>query len=486
MLIGIDQGTTGTTCLAVDRQLDPVAESYRALPNRFPHPGRVEQDPEEVVDSVVETVGEVTARIGREPVLAVGLANQGETVVAWDRRSGEALTRAVAWSDTRAREITRRMHDAGQAETVRTLSGLRLDSYFSAAKFAWLLENDRSVQAARADGTLALGTLDAWLAWRLGGRRSLTDHSTASRTQLMRRGGDAWDPGLLASFDVPGEALPSVRPSLGDWGELEHPSWDRPLPWRASLVDQPAALAGHACFRPGDTKVTYGTGCFVFVHAGTDPPAAAEGLLVSTAWSDADARVYALDGGAFTAGTAIQWLQEVGIITRPEETAALAESVPDAGGVQFLPALTGLGSPWWEGEAKGAFAGLTGGTTRAHLVRAVLDSIAFRVRDILEAVWAAGTPRPPALKVDGGLTSNRYLVRRQADVLGIPVLPAVHRQATALGAAAMAGVAQGVLTTQDIDSLLAPGRPVEPGLDPARRDEEYARWLTWRERACRL
>ena len=411
MLIGIDQGTTGTTAAAYDDTLGTIAEAYRELPNRYPYSGRVEQNPEDVVRTVVEAVAEVLAKIGGpDEVEAVGMDNQGESVVAWDAQSGKALTPVVVWSDGRGAELTSRLSQEGHAQRVRELTGLKLDPYFSAAKLSWLLEHDEGVREAAEADTLRLGTLDAWLAWVLGGGRTLTDHSTASRTQLLGLSSGAWEPELLELFGVPEEFLPEVRPSLGDWGELYHPSWGGSLPWRASLVDQPAALAGNGCFLTDEIKVTYGTGCFVLANAGGDPPVPPEGLLASVAWSKAGERTFAFDGGVFTAGTAINWLRTVGIVADVAETSHLAHSVRDTGGVRFLPAFTGLGAPWWQSDARGVLAGITGGTTRAHLVRAVLDSIAFRVRDVLEAIWAGGRKRPVALRVDGGLTKNRYLM----------------------------------------------------------------------------
>ncbi len=484
MWMGIDQGTTGTTCIAYDDKLRPVAEAYRALATRYPRPGWVEQEPEDIVRSVVEAVGAVLTTIGgSRRVDAVGLSNQGESVVAWDAGTGRALGPALVWSDRRGAEAVARLERAGQAGRVQRETGLRLDAYFSAAKMAWLLEHDRAVREAATTGTLRLGTLDTWLAWRLGGGRMLTDHSTASRTQLLGLRSGAWEPGLLDLFDVPAAALAEVRPSVEPRGALTHPSWGGALPWTASLVDQPAALAGHACFDRGDVKATYGTGCFVLVNAGGEPPAPPDGLLTSIAWSHDRQRVYAFDGGVFTAGTAITWLRSIGLIAGAEETAPLAASVADTDGVRFLPAVTGLGAPWWDGDARGAFTGLTAGTTRAHLVRAVLDSVAFRVRDVLEVVWARGAPRPPALRVDGGLARNGYLMQRQADLLGLPVERSAHVETTAAGTAALAAVGAGLLGYGDIRALLPAIGRYEPRTSRDERDADYASWRDWLRRA---
>jgi glycerol kinase len=484
LIVGVDQGTTGTTTVAYDDRLEPVAEAYRELPNRYPRPGWVEQDPEDVVRTVVETVGEVLRKIGGpDRVEAVGLDNQGETVVAWHAETGRALTPTVVWSDGRGAEITASLSEAGYGDRVRELTGLMLDPYFSAAKYSWLLKHNTEVHKAAESGTLRLGTLDAWLAWRLGGERTLTDHSTASRTQLLGLASGVWEPELLDLFGVPEGSLPAIKSSLDDWGKLNHPSWGGPLPWRSSLVDQPAALAGNGCFAPDEIKVTYGTGCFMLANAGTKPPEPPEGLLASVAWSQGGECTYAFDGGVFTAGTAINWLRSIGVVSEAAETADLALTVENAGGVRFLPAFTGLGAPWWDNDARGAFFGITGGTTRAHLVRAVLDSIAFRVRDVLEAVWSGGRARPKALRVDGGLTKNRYLMQRQADLLGLPVELGPSSEATATGAAALAAVAAGLLTEEQVRSHVTVRGRFEPQSSEDERETEYAQWQDWLRQA---
>jgi glycerol kinase len=281
---------------------------------------------------------------------------------------------------------------------------------------------------------------------------------------------------------VPGEALADIHTSIGDWGALEHAAWGGALPWRASVVDQPAALAGNGCFAPSEIKATYGTGCFVLVNAGKQPPTPPQGLLASVAWSDATTQTYAFDGGVFTAGVVMNWLVSIGLVGDVAETAALAESVPDTGGVRFVPAFAGLGAPWWDNRARGAFTGMTGGTTRAHLVRAALDSLAFRVRDILEAAWAAGQPRPAALRVDGGLTKNGYLMQRQADVLGIPVECGDSAEATARGAAALAAIGAHIMREADVRQLITTEMRYEPRMAVDQRDSEYAEWCGWLER----
>lgn len=489
MLIGIDQGTTGTTVVAYNEQLQPVAQAYRALPNQYPQAGWVEQRPEDVLAGVVEATAEVLGQIGgTREVAAVGLDNQGETIVAWDTRTGRALTPTIVWSDGRGAEVTNELHALGHAERVRALTGLELDPYFSAAKMAWLLNHDERVRSAANAGHLCIGTLDTWLAWNLGGQRAVTDHSTASRTQLFNLHRATWEPELLDLFGVPHEALAQIRPSIDDWGALEHRSWGGSLPWRASLVDQPAALAGNGCFAPSEIKVTYGTGCFALINAGTalEETAIPHGLLGSVAWSDARTRTYAFDGGVFTAGVVMNWLVDIGLVADVAETAVLAESVPDTGGVRFLPAFAGLGAPWWANEARGAWTGMSASTTRAHLIRAVLDSIASRVRDILEAAWSAGQPRPTLLRVDGGLTKNRYLMQRQADLLGIPVACSDDAEATARGAAALAAIGAGILDEAAIRQCIMIARLYEPGISSDQRDSEYGQWREWLAQARKV
>lgn len=484
MLLGIDQGTTGTTVVAYDQQLRPIAHAYRALPNQYPRPGRVEQRAGDVLDGVVEATAEVLRHIGGPRAIdAVGLANQGESVVAWDTATGDALGPVLVWSDGRGARQTTQLREDGHAARVRALTGLELDPYFSASKMHWLLQHHAPVSGAAAAGRLRIGTLDSWLGRQLGGRHDFTDHATASRTQLFGLQRMGWDGELLDLFGVPAAVLAELRCSLGALGVLEHSSWGGALPWHASLVDQPAALAGNGCFAPSEVKVTYGTGCFVVVNAGTALPTPPAGLLASIAWSTPERTTFAFDGGVFSAGTAVNWLCSIGVVSDVAETAALANSVADSDGVRFLPALAGLGAPWWDNAARGVLSGITSGTTRAHVVRAVLDSIALRVRDVLEAAWAAGQPRPAALRVDGGLSRNEYLMQRQADLLGVAVERAASAEATARGAAALAGIGAGLLEEADVRRHLVIAARYEPRIGADEREQEYAAWRKWLQQA---
>jgi glycerol kinase len=480
VLVGIDQGTTGTRTVAFDGSFGELAQAYRRVPVAHPRPGWVEKDAEAVVASVAETLAEVAAAVGPERVTAVGLDNEGETVVAWDAETLRPLAPAVVWSCRRSERIVERLEAGGAGTQVRELAGTPLDPYFSSTKIAWLLEHDDAVRRAADAGTARFGTLDAYVCARLGdGAR--TEPSTAARTQLqeLARPG-RWSPALCETFGVDPGTLPPIGPSAGGLGGLRVPGIERPLPLRALLVDQTAALAGHGAVGQGAAKATYGTGIFLLAHAGADPPRA-EGLLPTVAWQVGAGAEYALDGGVFSAGSALDWAVGLGLLDAPERSGDVAASVPDSGGVRFLPALTGLAAPWWRADARAAWAGMTAHTTPVHLVRALLESLCFRVRDIVEALAAAGAA-PASLRVDGGMTANPWLMQRQADVLGIPVQVAATAEATALGAAAVAGVGAGRRTMADLGSLAEGGTTYDPGPGAAARGDEYAAWREFVER----
>ncbi len=473
-------------CIAFDAEMLPLAHSYRPLKSYHPGEGRVEQDPEEILDSIAEAVAETLPQVGGAGAIqAVGLDNQGESVLAWDAVTGLALSPVLVWSDRRAAKVVSRLQDAGHAAQVRARTGMELSDYHSAAKISWLLEHSEEVRQARREKRLQFGTLDSWVARRLGGMPAATDRSTASRTQLCGLATGEWDGDLLEIFGIPVETLPGIRHSLGDWGSLRHPSWDGGLPWRASVVDQPAALAGNACLDPGEMKASYGTGCFLVANAGMAAPAPTEGLLTSVAWSGESGCIYARDGGVFTAGTAVKWLVSLGLAPSAEATSRQAQDAGESS-VRFLPAFTGLGAPWSDPEARGVFSGLTAGTTPAHMVRAVLDSIAMHVRDIAEALWRTGQPRPAALRVDGGLSKNEYLMQRQADILGLPVECGSTAEASAKGAALLAGIAAGLLTWDQARATCFVSRRYEPRADEGKRESDYAEWLGWLHRARSL
>jgi len=475
VLVGVDQGTTGTRAVAFDLGLRQLAESYHAAEVSHPRPGWIEKDAARTVESVRRALADLSTELDGE-VAAVGLDNEGETVVAWDAETLEPLAPAVVWGSRASQPIVDRLATQGRGERIEQLSGLPLDPYFSATKMRWLVEQDEAVAAAARAGTLRMGTFDAYITARLGGG-ARTEPSTAGRTQLQAlRAPGAWDPGLLRLHGVDAAWLPKIGPSVGALGTIGG------LPLRALLVDQTASLAGHGCFTAGEAKATYGTGIFLLQQAGGAAPSEPAGLIPIVAWELGDRVSFALDGGVFSAGTVVTWLREgLGALGDAAESEALARSVPDTGGVRFLPALAGMGAPWWLADARAVIAGITAGTTRAHIVRAALDALCFRVRDIVDRLPS----RPPLLRVDGGLTANGYLVQRQADVLGLPVVVADVAETTALGAAAMAGIGAGLLTEADIVAAVAGGRRVEPR-DPGAADADYQEWRRFAEQAARL
>jgi glycerol kinase len=481
LLLGIDEGTSAVKAVLYDDDLRPVAEARREKRLSYPQPGWVEQDSEEVLATVVEAVAETLDQAPTGEDIVCGLDHQGESVLAWDAETGRPITPIVTWQDKRSQQILDRLDAAGRAEEIRNRSGMPLDPYFSAGKLAWLLERDADVRRALADGTLRLGTVDSFLCDRLGGGFA-TDPSTASRTQL---GAPDWDPALLDIFGVPGEVLPAIADTAGDLGVLRHPSWPRELPLRARCVDQQAALAGAGCVRPGQVKATYGTGVFVLAHAGTQRPRPAGGLLPTIAWRVAGQVEWAIDGGVFTAGALLDWLsRDIGLAADPAALAAAASEVEDAGGVRILPALAGVGAPWWKPEARGVISGLTAGTRPAHLARGALEGIAWRVADVLTAVRE--TVPAEVLCVDGGLTRDPTLLALQADCAGVMVQRGAV-DATAAGAAALAAVGAGIWgSTLEIADRIPTGALTAPRRDEAWRLRAHADWREFVQRAMAL
>jgi glycerol kinase len=483
LLLGIDEGTTAVKAGLFDAELRLVAQARREVPVNHPAPELVEQDPELILDAVIDAVAEVLEHARGREVLAAGLDHQGESVLAWDAGSGRPLTPVLVWQDKRHEPLLARI-DARSVER----SGLPLDPYFSAGRMAWLLERDERVRAARDAGSLRLGTVDAFLTDRLAGRFA-TDLSTASRTQLLSVGGHDWDDQLLGTFGLRREWLPRLGPTFGALAELRSGRWPVPVPLCAQLVDQQAALVGSGAVAPGQLKATYGTG--VFVLGRTPGPAVARGLLPTVAWAAPDERgeagetAYALDGGVFAAGSLLDWLaQGLGLARDAPALAAAAASVPDSAGVMVLPALAGLGAPWWRPEAHGVIAGLTSAAEMPHLARAALEAIAWRVADIVEAMAELGPVE--SLRVDGGLTNNQTLLRIQADALGLP-LSVGRADATVLGAAMLAGVGVGLFASvEEAAGRLAPGRLVTPSGAPEERARRRELWRAFVDAGARL
>lgn len=479
LLLGIDEGTSAVKAVLFDRDLRAVKEVRREKPLMHPRPGWVEQDPEVIVNAVVQAVAELLAD---EPdVAACGLDHQGESILAWDADSGRALTPVITWQDKRSQEVLDRLNSEGRADEITERSGMPLDPYFSAGKLAWLMEHDPDVASAVEAGTARLGTVDSFLCDRLGAGFA-TDSSTASRTQL---GAPEWDPTLLDIFGVPRASLPEIMDTAGDLGTLSHPSWTRELPLRARLVDQQAALAGAGCVEPGLVKATYGTGVFVLAHAGDERPHPEGGLLPTVAWRVRGEVEWAIDGGVFTAGALLEWLsRDLGLAEDPAALASMAAEVEDSGGVHLLPALAGVGAPWWASEARAVIAGLTAGARPPHIARAALEGIAWRVADVIEAVRR--TVPVEVLRVDGGLTRDPTLLQLQADTTGVSVQRGAV-DATVAGAAALAAVGAGVWeSTHEIAERVPVGERVEPARDSEWREDEYAEWREFVEHAIAL
>jgi glycerol kinase len=435
VVLAIDAGTTGVRTVAIDAHGTSRAYAYRELPQHFPRPGWVEHDPDDIWRAVQDTLGEVVAVLDDDRVLGIGVTDQRETVVVWDRRSGRPRHRAIVWQDRRTAARCDELRAAGVEPLVRERTGLVLDPYFSATKLEWLLRDG----GVEADGQLAFGTVDSWVLWNLTGEH-------ASRTMLYDLDARAWSDELLELFSVPRACLPEVLPSSGRFG-ITDPARAAGLsvPVSGMAGDQQAALFGQACFTPGMTKNTYGTGSFVLVNLGDSHPPPVDGLLTTVAWQLGETVTYAMEGSIFVTGAALQWLRDgLGVIGAVRDAGPLAASVDDTDGVVFVPAFTGLGSPWFDPYARGAVFGLTRGTTRAHLVRAAVEAMAWQTADVVDAITAAAGIPVTELRVDGGASAMDVLCQFQADVLGVTVRRPANAETTVLGAAYLAGIAEGV------------------------------------------
>ena len=479
-VLALDQGTTSSRAVLFDRAGVPVAMAQREFTQHFPQPGWVEHDAGEIWQSQWATLTEVLRSASASPrdVAAVGIANQRETTVLWDRRSGEPVARAIVWQDRRTAALCDRLKAEGHEAEVSARTGLVLDPYFSGTKLAWLLDNVPGARARAERGELCFGTIDTWLAFRLtSGREHVIDLTNASRTLLLNlRSGD-WDPWMLELLRIPRACLPAVRDSSGDHGaRVLLDGVEVPLAGMAG--DQQAALHGQACFAAGMAKNTYGTGCFLLMHTGSRVLPSRHKLLTTLACSDRNAMQYALEGSVFVGGAVVQWLRDgLGLIRDSAEVEALARSVPDHGGVYVVPAFTGLGSPHWDPYARGTIVGLTRGTERGHLARAALESIAFQSAELLEAMQADADEPLRELRVDGGASRNDFLMQFQADLLGVPVVRPRVVETTSLGAAYLAGLGVGFWQSRE---EVAAQWQVERRFEPAmRRDEAQSRMHEW-------
>ena len=485
-LLALDQGTTSSRALLIDHSGKVVAVSRKEFTQIFPQPGWVEHDPTEIWSSQIAVAAEAISRSGvhLKEIAAIGITNQRETTVIWDRKTGEPVHNAIVWQDRRTAGICDKMKADGLEEAVQQKTGLVIDAYFSGTKAAWMLQNVPGVRERAERGELAFGTVDSWLIWKLtDGKVHVSDETNASRTMLFNIHTREWDEELLKYLDVPRSMLPSVKSSSEVYGESEGAVAGVLIAGIAG--DQQSALFGQMCSQPGMVKNTYGTGCFMLMNTGTEPVPSKNKLLTTIAWRANGPTQYALEGSVFVAGAVVQWLRDgLKIIQSSSEVEALAGSVPDSGDVFLVPAFAGLGAPHWDSYARGAIIGITRGTTAAHLARAALDGIAFQVADILLAMEADAGIKLQQLRVDGGASANNLLLQFQSDLLGIPVLRAKNTETTAMGSAYLAGLAVGFYKSVDeIASQWALDRTFEPGMDASRRDELRSRWKKALERS---
>ena len=493
-VLALDQGTTGSRALVVDPDGAVRGSGYVELPQYYPKPGWVEHDPEEIWDTTVQAIGQAlaAARVTGADIAAIGITNQRETSVLWQRASGRPVHRAIVWQCRRTAPFCERLKSEGHEAEFRRKTGLMLDPYFSGTKIRWLLDEVPGARLRAERGELAFGTVDSWLLWRLtGGAVHATDPSNASRTLCYDIRALRWDEALCEALGVPATLLPEVKPSAGMFGETaagagENAAGILPagIPVTGIAGDQQSALFGQCCFEPGMAKNTYGTGCFLLLNTGDNPVASERGLLTTVAWQLDGVVTYALEGSVFIAGAVVQWLRDgLGIIGSAAETEGLAESVADSGGVYLVPAFTGLGAPYWDPYARGVLVGLTRGTTRAHIARAALEAIAYQNRDVLDAMTLeAGAPLR-TLRVDGGAAANNFLCQFQADVLNVEVLRPAVTETTGMGAAFLAGVGAGMWKTGDLASRWRLERRFAPSVATAGLAAGYAGWRRAVERA---
>jgi len=486
VVVAIDAGTTGVRAFAVDEAGRPAGWSYREFPQHFPRPGWVEHDADDIWATVQATLAELVAALD-QPIAAVGITDQRETVVVWDRRTGRPLHRAIVWQDRRTAARCDELRDQGALPLVRERTGLVLDPYFSGTKLEWLLTEG----GVETNADLAFGTVDSWVLWNLtGGAVHATEPSNASRTLLYDIRDLAWSAELCELLHVPASVLPEVRPSCGRFGTtVEGCGLPAGIPVSGIAGDQQAALFGQACVAPGMAKNTYGTGSFLLMNVGSACPDPVEGLLTTVGWTidGTPGAVYALEGAVFVTGAAVQWLRDgLQVIESASEVESLAASVESTEGVYVVPAFTGLGSPWWDPYARGTIVGITRGTSRAHLARAVLESIAFQTRDVVEAMVRAAGERLASLRADGGASANGLLLQLQADQLQVPVQRPVVQETTALGAAYLAGLAEGVWSSLDeVAAQWALDVELGPAVDAEVADAAYDGWTRAVERSLR-
>lgn len=487
-ILALDQGTTSSRAILFDRQGQPVASAGHPIRQIYPQSGWVEHDPQEIWQSQLTSAREVleAAGVHASQVAAIGITNQRETTILWDRQTGEPLANAIVWQCRRTAPLCQELKARGLEPAFRQKTGLVIDPYFSGTKVAWMLDNIPGARARAERGDLLFGTVDCWLLYKLtGGRVHATDYTNASRTLMFNISRLAWDEEALAELAVPSSLLPAVLPSCGVFGQTEPSLLGAALPIAGIAGDQQAALFGQACFQVGMGKNTYGTGCFVLMNVGHDSLPLGSSLVTTIAWSLGQGVEYALEGSIFIAGAAVQWLRDgLGLIATAAESEAVAASVPSSEGVYVVPAFVGLGAPHWDPLARGAIVGITRGTTRAHLVRATLEAIAFQTRDVIETMESECGLALPELRVDGGAAANDLLMQIQADILGREVVRPAVTETTALGAAYLAGLAVGFWKGQDeLAGKWRVDKRFEPRMEAGQRDELYQGWKRAVERA---
>ena len=480
-MMALDSGTTSNRCILFDRAGRIVSVAQREFTQYFPQPGWVEHDANEIWATLLGVAVEAMQMAGAAAadIAAIGITNQRETTIVWDKATGEPVHHAIVWQCRRTSEYCDELRGRGLTTRFREKTGLVLDAYFSATKLHWLLENVPGVRERAAKGELLFGTVETWLIWKLtGGRAHVTDYSNASRTMLFNINTLDWDEEILAELNIPRSMLPKPLPSSGLFGTTDTSLLGGEIPITGAAGDQQAALFGQTCFQPGEAKNTYGTGCFLLMNTGEKPVFSQNGLVTTIAWGLGEKVTYALEGSIFVAGAAIQWLRdEMKLIANAAESEAVAQEVADTNGCYVVPAFTGLGAPYWDQYARGAIVGLTRGCNRAHIVRATLDSLTYQTYDVLNAMRADSGIALASLKVDGGASANNYLMQTQADVIGAPVLRPTCVESTAMGAAYLAGLAVGFWRDQaEIRKIWAVDRTFEPQLDAKSRDARLHGW----------
>jgi glycerol kinase len=482
-LLALDQGTSSSRSIVFDETGRIVSLAQQEFTQHFPEPGWVEHDATEIWSSLLRTARDAIAKAGitAAQIAAIGITNQRETIVLWDRRTGRPVHHAIVWQDRRTSAFIDELRRTGREPLIYKRTGLVLDAYFSASKLRWLLDHVPGARERAAGGELAAGTIDSWLAFNLtAGRAHLTDVSNASRTMLMNIHSGAWDEELLALFDIPAAILPEIRPSSATLAESAPNLFGHPIPIAGILGDQQSALFGQLCFDPGMVKCTYGTGCFMLMNTGTKAVPSENRLLTTVAWrlGESAPLEYALEGSIFVGGAAIQWLRDgLGLIKSASEINDLAARVPDSGGIFLVPAFTGLGAPYWDSSARGTLVGLTRGSTAAHIARATLEGIAYQVTDLVAAMQSDAGRSLPALRVDGGAAASDLLMQIQADQLGVPIERPTNLETTALGAVLAAGLATGVWPDRAaLRKQVRIERVFQPATNPAHRATATARW----------